>query len=53
MQEDYEADGWLGILLGVKKYIRMSTVELVEENITDLINELNEAFSRVEAKTKS
>ncbi|XP_071501362.1 uncharacterized protein [Diadema antillarum] len=40
MQTDYEADGWLGIMLGTKYYIAMATMDEVVDNVDRLKREL-------------
>ena len=46
LEKDYKADGWLGIILAGRKYIRAYTSDMLKANMPELIKEL-EAFKKV------
>ncbi|XP_060076331.1 uncharacterized protein LOC132555962 [Ylistrum balloti] len=42
VQEKYEADGWLGMLIGTKLYFDISTERLFDQQIPNLMKELGD-----------
>ena len=40
VEEDYEADGWLGILTATKKYIRAYDDDVLDKDMLQLLREL-------------
>ncbi len=43
VEEDYDADGWLGFILAGRKYIKAHTDDMLKANMPELIKQL-EAF---------